>query len=435
MTDEITSIRRAGRRLTLLGMAVVFTLLGGVTAWATLTSIEGAVIGAGTLTVDGNIKLVQHKTGGTVAEIRVAEGSFVQAGDILLRLDDTTARSDLGALDVRLATLAVRLARLRAELAGATAFSPLADLTAHLGDAELRAAVSSEQALFAARQVENEGNRQQIREQIAQLQKQVAGLQAEKAATQVQRDLFNPELDSLQSLFDRGLTTQARLMALKRAAANADGDIAKLDAQIAGLARNIAEDEQRLLQVDRDFRAKVAGDIRDAEAQQGELTERRRDAAEQLAATEIRAPVTGYVHQLTVHTIGGVVAPGATMLSVVPANASLAADLMIEPTEIDQVSLGARTHLRILAGNQRLATVLPGAVTLVDHDATVNEHSGKSYYRIRVELPVEAQQQIADLRLVPGMPVQGFIVTGERSPAAFLLAPLTEQITHAWRER
>ncbi len=420
MTEELAQIRRSGRRATLAGMFVIAALAGGGTAWGVLARVEGAVIGTGALVVEGNLKAVQHPAGGRVTGLLVAEGEHVAAGAPLLTLDDTLLRSELGIVELRLADARLRLGRLHAELAG-TGWAPGGE-------------AASELALHTARRDDLAGRRQQVREQIEGLRRGAEGLGPQRAARVRELGLVREELVAVRSLHEQGLVTLPRLTGLSRAEAAAEGALAQIDAQAATLAASVAEAEARLAQIDREAEAGIAREIREAEAEEAELLERRRALVAEIAATTVRAPVAGHVHQLAVHTVGGVVAPGQVMLSVVPEDARLAAEVMIPPAEIDRVAAGAPVHLRLMAGVQRLAPVLEATVSRVDRDAVTDAGSGESFYRLQAELPADAAGA-AGVVLVAGMPVQGFVVTEARAPAEWLLAPLLDQVAHAWRER
>ncbi len=271
---------------------------------------------------------------------------------------------------------------------------------------------------------------------MRQSQNQVESLAAERIdSNRSQIALVADELVPLEDLYKRGLTTRGAIFTLRRSRASSEGNISRIEADSAAAANAAIEAGRRLGQIDRDLRSRIATEIRDAEADRSELAERRRDALAQVAATEVKASVAGYVQHLDIHTIGGVVAAGQTMMTIVPADAQLATELMVPPTEIDQLRIGAPAHIRIRAGNQRLAPVLAGHVSSIDRDISRDERSGQSFYRVGVDLQSAAGKDIGGVKAVAGMPVQGFVVTESRTPIEYLLAPLAEQMVHAWRER
>ncbi len=422
-TDELIRLHRNSRRLIVLGVGSLAILLSGLAGWAVTARIDGAVPGQGTLVVEGSLKTVQHLTGGTVTAILVAEGDAVRAGTPLLRLDDTRIRAELAIIESRRRDAELRLSRLKAELAGHDWTAP--------GDS---AAALSEAVLHAARRDERAGRRAQMEERIAQSREAVAGYTAQRQSRETELAQIRLELAAMESLLARGLATLPRVAALRRAEASAIGILGQIDAETAVLAAETSETLLALGQIDRDAGREIAADLREAETAIAELDQRRTALAAELAATLITAPVDGHVHELAVHTLGGVVGPGQVLLRIVPEAAPLSADLAIATSQIDRIHPGAPVNLRLLAGNQRLAPVLQGRIRRIGRDAVVDQATGTSYYRLNVDLPPDAAG-IAGVALVAGMPVQGFVLTGSQSPAEWLAAPLVEQMAQAWRER
>lgn len=423
MTDELTQLRRSGRRLMALGLGGIALLAGGVLAWALLARIEGAVPGEGALVVEGHLKDIQHPTGGRIAAILARDGQHVRAGQPLVRLDDTRARAEMEVVRLRLRDAALRRDRLLAEAEGRDWPAP---------DASPEAA--SEARVFAARAEDRAGRRRQVEEQIAQLREARAGQSAQAAARRQELALIRQERAAMEALRARGLTTLSRVTTLQRAEAATEGTLGQIAAQQAVLGAQLAETEARLTQIGWEAQAETARELRAAEAQVAELEEQRRALAADLAATVLAAPIAGHVHELAVHTVGGVVAPGQVMARLVPDDAELVAELAVEPTQIDRVRADAPVRLRLLAGNQRLAPVLDGRLLRIGRDAVVDPASGRSFYRLHVALPKEAAAA-AGVAPVAGMPVQGFVLAGAQTPAEWLLAPLSEQLAQTWRER
>lgn len=422
-TDEITELRRSGRRLSTLGMVALALLVGGALAWGLLARIDGAVPGQGTLVVNGRLKDIQHPAGGRIAAILAAEGQHVRKGEPLIRLDDTRARADLGVVRLRLQDAALRHDRLLAEAQRRIWTAPNASAQA-----------LSEARLFATRHAEREGRRRQAQEQVAQLHEAASGLNAQLQARDAELRLIRDERVAIEDLRGRGLATLSRVAALQRSEAGTQGALGQIAAQKSVLAAQQAEAQARLDQIDRDAQAETARDLREAETALAELEERQTALAADLAATTLAAPISGHVHELAVHTVGGVVAPGQVMARIVPDDAVLVAEIAVDPTQIDRVHPDAPVRLRLMAGKQRLAPVLQGRLLGIGRDAVVDNAAGRSFYRLRVALPADAAR-VAGVDLVAGMPVQGFVLDGARRPVEWLLAPLTEQVAHAWRER
>lgn len=423
------------RRLSRLAWALVAAVSIGLFGWGGLARIDGAVVGAGELVVDGNIKTVQHLTGGRVAEIRVREGDLVQEGDVLVRLDRTALESSLGVVTARLDEATAREARVEAELAAADELRFPASLGSRAGDPAVAATLAAERSLFEARRAARAGTRAQLDERIDQTRRQIEGLAAQRTAKQQEIALLEHEAETVAGLFDRRLVGLSRTMALQRALVGSRGDLGRIDAATAEARSTIAETEVRILQIDRDLHSEAARDLAEARGQIAELRERRVAAEEDLRNVEVRAPRAGRVHELKLHTIGGVVKAGDTILSIVPLDDRLVAEARVAPADIDRIRLGAEASLRLRAGNQRLLPILTGTVVRVADETSSDARTGASYYTIRIDLPDDVPRLLGDLRLVSGMPIDVQVGTGSRSPLDYLFTPLLEQVRQAWRER
>jgi HlyD family secretion protein len=435
MTATLSSTRRGIRRLDRLAIVLVGGLAAGIAAWGAFTEIEGAVVGTGSLVVDGRSKTIQHPAGGRIAEIRVRDGDTVAEGDVLLRLDDTTARAQLGVVDARLAEFRAREARLVAELTGETTLRFPATLTARADDPGVAAAMRAETALFEAGRTARAGSRIQLQERIAQTRRQIEGLEAQRTAKKAEIALTETESGAVEQLFDQRLVALSRTMALRRGVVSANGDLGRIDATIAEARSLIAETELRILQIDKDLATETARELTSVRGQIAELAERRIAAENDLSTAEIRAPRTGRVNEMKVHTVGGVVRAGDPILSIVPLDEALVAEARVAPSDIDRVHLGSTASVRLRAGNQRTLPTMPGTVARIADETSVDPRTGIAYYPVRVEFAAEATRRVAGLELVSGMPLDAFVGTGSRSPLAYLFAPLIEQIEFAWRER
>lgn len=435
MTAPLSDTRRTIRRLDRYALGLVGLLATGLVGWGTLTEIEGAVVGPGTLVVDGRSKTIQHPTGGRIAEIRVRDGDVVAEGDVLLRLDDTATRAGLGIIDARLDEYLAREARLVAEQSGAPAPRFPEALAARAGEPGAASAMRAETALFEAGRAARSGSRVQLQERITQTRRQIEGLEAQRAAKQAEIALTEKESGAVDQLFDQRLVALSRTMALRRGVVTANGELGRIDAAIAEARSLVAEIELRILQIDREHATETARDLTTVRGQIAELTERRVAAENELRATEIRAPRAGRVNDQRVFTIGGVIRAGDPVLSIVPLDEPLVAEARVAPADIDRVRLGSNATVRLRAGNQRTLPTVAGTVVRIADETTVDPRTNVAYYPVRVEFAAEAAHRVADLKLVSGMPLDAFVGTGSRSPLAYLFAPLVEQVQFAWRER
>ncbi|NYJ10991.1 HlyD family secretion protein [Rhizobium leguminosarum] len=406
-------------------------VLGGLAATIRL---QGAVIAAGTLVVDSYVKPVQHQKGGTVGEVFVKNGDIVEAGRILVHLADTQTRASLAIVSKRLKELAARTARLTAERDGREAISFPETLLTHQEDPEVAAMLDGEQRLFNDRKSSVKGRKAQLAERIRQLSKEAEGLTAQQHGKQAAISIINKELASLQPLLDQGIIPATRVYALQRDAADLSGELGNLVASEAQTKGRIAETELQIIQVDDDQRTEVSDQLRQAESEIGEYSERLIAAEDELRHIDIRSPQAGKVHELAVHAPGAVVTPGEAIMQIVPINDALTPELRLAPQDIDQVAVGQDVTLRFSAFSQRTTPELNGRVTKIAADLIVDQRTGQSYYRLRVSIPVAEWARLDDLTPVPGMPVEAFVQTGERTALAYLTKPLADQVVRAFKE-
>jgi HlyD family secretion protein len=433
--DPLLAIRTMNR----IGIAIMVLLVGGFGTWAATSELAGAVIARGTVVVESNVKKVQHPTGGVVGQILVHDGSEVKAGQVLIRLDDTVTRSTLGVVRSQLDEYLARQARLHAERDGADAIEFPDELTARKADKSVAEAIGGEQKLFEARRSARSGQRAQLRERVAQSNEEIRGLTSQQDSKEQEVKFISQELEGVNTLYAKNLVSLSRLNTLQRDKARLLGEQGQYVAEIARARGKISETELQILQLGQDFRTDVLKDLRDTEGKVAELKERVTAAKDQLKRVDIRAPQDGFVNQLSVHTVGGVITNGETIMQIVPRSDALVVEAKVAPQDIDQVVVGAEGIVRILAGDQRTMPDLNGTLTRVSADLTRDPGTGpqenQPYYLVRVSLPVDEAQRLGDLKLVPGMPAEVFIQTYARTPLQYLLKPLREQIARTFRER
>ena len=439
MTTTEPDPRGMIRKLNLMGLAITALLIGGVGGWATTTQLAGAVIASGSVVVESNVKKVQHPTGGVVGEILVKEGGEVKDGQVVLRLDDTVTKATLGVVRSQLDELTAREARLLAERDDADAIAFPAQLVNRRDDVSVGMAVAGEEKLFESRRTARTGQRSQLRERVAQTNEEIRGLSAQKAAKETELDLIGQELVGVTDLYKKNLVSISRYMQLQRDQTRLQGERGSLISDIARARGKISETELQIIQLDQDFRTEVLKDLRDAQGKIAELKERATAAEDQLKRVDLRAPQSGFVHQLAVHTVGGVISNGEVIMQIVPRADDLVVEAKVAPNDIDQVATGAKAVVRIMAGNQRTTPEITGVVTRVSADLAReqanNAQPAQAYYTVRIALRPEEVARLKDLRLVPGMPAEAFIQTYARTPLEYLLKPLHDQIARTFRER
>lgn len=415
-----------------MGLALVMLLLFGVGGWATVSNISGAVIAPGTIVVEGSLKKVQHPQGGVVGAILVKTGDRVQAGDLLLRLDETQTRANLAIVRSQLAELTGRKSRLTAERDGAAEIQFSDDFDKSHDDAP--SIISGENRLFFARLKATESQKSQLGEQMGQLRQETAGLDAQKKAKESEITLVKEELDRVEELYRVKLVPVTRVLALRRDAARIIGERDALIANIARSGGRISEIELQLLQVDEKIKAEAQREIRDIEARTAELNEQRVAAEDMLRRVELRAPQGGIVHELAVHTVGGVIGAGETIMLIVPIEDALTIEVRLVPTDIDQVRIGQKALLRFPAFNQRTTPELYGSVSRMAADLTTDPKTGFSFYIARIRIDPTELPKLDHVKLVPGMPVESFIQTSERTALSYLTKPIADQMARAFKE-
>lgn len=424
------------RRQVRLGLLVVLLLGGAGGAWSVLAHVESAVVAPGLVVVETSVKKVSHPTGGVVGALAVREGQRVEAGDVILRLDETVVKANLGVILNELNALRARQARLRAERDGAGAVD-VPDAFARLASEqkEVGATLQSELRLFANRVATRQGQRSQLRERVGQLRDEITGLEEQKRAAEKQVRIAQGEMNELRGLLDKGLLQKPRVTALERELARTEGTVGELVARISQAQGKISETELQILQLDKDFAAEVGKELRDVDTRIGELEERRVAAEDQLSRVDIRAPLSGVIHQLNVHTVGGVVAPNEPVTLIVPRDDRLIIEAKVSPRDIDQVSVGQPVRVRFAAFNQRTTPEIHGVMLRIAADLTREQQTGLAYFVAGVSIPPEELARLEGLKLLPGMPAEVYVRTGERTPMSFLVKPFIDNMQRAFRER
>jgi HlyD family secretion protein len=401
-----------------------------------MAPLEGAVVASGTVVVENNVSRLQHPVGGVVGAIMVREGQRVREGDVVVRLDETSTRANLQIVVNEMNSVQARLARLRAERDGAAVVAMPAELLERAQrDADVRQAIDSESTLFNARLQTRRGQRGQYEEQIKQLNQEIIGTDAQYRSAQQQLDVAELELSDIRGLYARNLIQRPRMTQLEREVARIRGSLGELVAKTAQLRAKITETELLIIQVGRTLETEVAREIRENETKLNELIERRATADDQLRRVELKAPREGVVHQLQVHTIGGVIAPGAVVMNIVPERESLIVEARVNPQDIDQLYPDQPARVRFPAFNTRTTPELRGQVFRIAADLVKDEKTGVGYYVIGIKIEDDERARLGSLRLIPGMPAESFIKTSERTLASFLLRPLQEHMNRAFREK
>lgn len=429
-TDE-TSLNR----YSWLSILAVAALVIGFCAWAFFTSIAGAVIAGGFLVVESNAKRVQHAEGGIVAAIMARNEDHVKAGDVLLRLDDTMLKASLNVIDNQLDEARAIEARLVAEVGGTSDFPIPPELEARRAEPGVESLITAQRQLATARKAVREGNISQLNEQIAQLESQLEGLAVQRTAAQEQHDVVSKELGDLAGLLDSQLVQKSQVNSLTREKARLEGDLGSIDASMSQIRASVAERHVQIGQVDSNFLSDALSQLQELREKIAQLLQQKIAAEDRLARVAIVAPQSGVVHQSIVNTVGGVVGPGETLMMVVPTDDRLVVEIRLNPLHVDKVKVGQEVVLKLPGLDPRTTPDLPGHITQVAPDLTTDAQSGQQYYLARVTFDDGDMAKLPPtLKLIPGMPAEAFIQTGERTVFTYLLEPLTEQFQRAMRE-
>lgn len=426
----------SARRPLLIGALSLLVLLGGFGTWAVMSSIAGAIVASGRIEVDRNRQVVQHLDGGIVAEILVDDGDSVMRGELLLRLDAKELRSQLAIIEGQLFEMMARRGRLEAERDSAkeVQFDPelLALAAARPAVMDL---VEGQRRLFVAREESISREIEQLNKRSAQTRDQITGIKAQQESMALQLELIAEELKNQTILLERGLAQAGTVLNLRRTEADLSGRLGELIATEAQALGRITETEIEILKLGSTRREEAITQLRDLRYQELEFGENRRTLIERLARLDITAPVSGVVYDMQVHTPRSVIRAADPVLFLVPQDRPLVIAAQVSPTDIEQIFVGQDVTLKFSGLDQRNTPDLFGKVTLVSADAFEDQNTGASYYRAEVELnPDEAQRLPEGTVLIPGMPVESYIRTQDRSPLSYLVKPLADYFVKAFRE-
>lgn len=430
----VSESQRSLRRHSVMVVAMAILLVGNIGGWAATTTLSNAVVGEATVVIDDNVKKIQHLVGGIVSEISVSEGSHVNAGEVLLKLDGTSVKANLGIINSNLAQLYVRRSRLEAERLGQPSFS-MDELRAKGVDLEgNKLLIDGELQLFKTRQSSMVGRKKQLEEKMAQLDEEIKGDTIQLQAIDDATTLVNEELAATEELYEKKLVTMQKINSLKRQKADLDGSRGSRVAYRAQAEGKIAEIKLQVLQLDADQSAENSKDLTDVEGNIAEMEERRIAALDQLQRLDLKAPLSGRIYQLSVHTLGGVVTPGETLMLLAPDNRALTVEAKIATRNIDQVHVDQDVDIRFTAFDQRSTPEVQGKVLSVSPDAITEERTGAKYYPVRIRPEPESLAKLQGMKLYPGMPAEIFIKVADRSVISYLTKPLTDQMKHTFRE-
>jgi HlyD family secretion protein len=425
------------RRYVITGFFTVFVLVFGFGAWSLFTHIAGAVVGIGVIEVETKRQVVQHQTGGVVGKILAKEGQQVKAGDTLVIFDDTFDRAELKVIESQLFPLLGKRARLTAEQDETPEAIFDEELVSRAKSSANEAEIiESEAELLKARRLTRDQQIAQLKERQAQVNKQIEGLNARIAGLDRQAELIEGDLEGQRQLLKKGLTQRARVTALERDLTEARGNKQEATASIAESKARIAEIELSLINVSTQMREESMKELNDTEARIAELRERRNSILATLSRIEVKAPMSGRVFNTQIHALRQVIRAAEPIMEIVPNNVKLVVSVQVPPQQIDQIHVGQKAVLRFETFDRRHTPDLQGTVKRISADITTNERTGQSFYTVQLTInPGEEKFLGPTAEILPGMPIEAFIQTTERTPFDYLVRPLTSYFGRSMLER
>lgn len=421
------------KRPMVIGFIALTVLVFGLGIWSVVTQLVGAVIASGSIQVQSNRQIVQHAEGGVVGSIFVRDGDFVEAGQALLRFDDTLTRSELAIIEGQLVEFSARAARLEAERDGVEAVSFTEVFKPESLGGLVTKNTEGQRRLFLARSETLAQETEQLQEQITQLEHEVEGTEAQLSSLRTQIELIGKEWESQSKLLGKGLTQSSRVTGLEREQASLSGEVGRLVASKAQVSGRIAATKLEILKLSTQRREAAIAELRDTELRMAELYERRLSLLERLSRMEVRSPTSGIIYGSTVFAERAVVQPAEPMMYVIPQDQPLVALARIDAISIDQVFVGQPATLRFPAFDQRFTPELTSSVKLVSADVFEDQNTGMTFYQAELTLTPEELAKLGDQDLLPGMPIEAYLTTDQRTPLSYLTKPLMDYFYRAFR--
>ena len=432
-TENGTPIITDDRSIRVIGIIILLATFGILGTWGYLAPIDSAALAPGNVTVKSHRKTVQHLDGGIVRQLLAKDGDVVKEGDVLLRLDGTEVKAQLEILRGQHITLAAQLARLVAEREQLNQIKYPDDLQ-DLSDKHIAEARQGENQIFSSRKSAYQGEISVLNQKASQLSSRIKGLEGQRRSKQELMKSYEDELHDLKELLAEGFANKQRLRDIERYYANATGDAASLSSEIATDEIQINETKLQVLQIQKKFQQEVAANLGEVQAKLFDVAQRLLATSDKVTRTEIKAPSSGRVLGLSIHNIGGVITPGKPILDIVPQKEELIIDARVSPMDIDRVRVGLLAEVRFSAFKQALTPKMQGKVINLSADRLTDERTGMPYYQAQVELTPDSYVKLGNLELVPGMPAEVLINTGERTVFQYLMQPITNAFARAFIE-
>jgi HlyD family type I secretion membrane fusion protein len=423
----------------LVGVIIILVAFVGIGGWAAIAPIDSAAIASGTVAIESGRQTIQHLEGGIIKQILVQDGDHVKAGQVLVRMDDTRAQAELSLIQGELDLADATYARLGSERDGLSAPKYPARLLSRASDPEVAELLAGQSNLFKARSAVVNGQKDILRQQIGQYQQEIKGYQAIEQSKQVQLSLVKTELSDLSGLLQQGYVTKSRVLALQRQEGQLEGERGQAIAEMARAQQGIGESNRQILQIDNQRQEDVSKDLHSLEGELNDLRQKLIAAQDVVKRLDILAPIDGTVTNLSIHTVGGVIGPGASLMEIVPANDTLIVEAEVSPIDINTVHVGQEVSVRVVAAGARLLPVIYGRLDEISADRMVVPGTatspGRIFYEARISIPPEQAARLGDIKLKVGMPVEAMITRGSQTALHYALKPLIDSLSRSFREQ
>ncbi len=421
------------RSIRTIGVIILIGTFGILGTWGYLAPIDSAALAPGYVTVKSHRKTVQHLDGGIVSKLLAKDGDVVQENDVLLILDGTEVKAQLEIIRGQYITLSAQIARLVAERDQQNHIS-FPDALQDLSDPHIAEARQGETQLFNARKSAHQGEISVLNQRITQLGSKIQGLQGQRTSKQALMTSYGDEVKDLKELLAEGFADKQRLRDIERNYEQVTGEVAALSSEIAGNEIQIGETKLQILQLQKQFQEDVAGKLGEAQAELYDVSQRLVATRDKVTRTEVKSPANGRVLGLSVHNVGGVISPGKPILDIVPQQEELIIDAQVSPMDIDRVRAGLIAEVRFSAFKQALTPKMQGKVINLSADRLTDEKTGMPYYLAQIELTADSTLKLGEMELLPGMPAEVLINTGERTVFEYLMQPITNAFARAFIE-
>ncbi len=418
-----------------IGAVLILVTFFGLGTWAALAPLDSAAVAPGIVMVESNRRIIQHLEGGIVHDILVQDGSVVKAGDVLVSLDDTRVKAQLAILQADLDSARATEARLLAERGNLPQIAFPKELTDRSSDLAVKPILEGQVNVFAARRAALEGQKSILEQRIEQFKEQIVGLRALQHSKEIQTRTIKDELSGLTGLLESGYVTKSRVLALEREAARLEGETGDHISAVARSEQGIGEAKLQIFQLEKSRQEEIAKELRDTQARIAEGREKIVATDDVMRRIDLTAPVSGTVMNMQLHTKGGVVAPGAALMEIVPGDDKLVVEVQISPMDIDTVHAGQEVSIHVSAVDTRLVPVINGWLESVSADRYTDQRTGVPYYKGRVTISPDQLDRLGEHKLHSGMAVEAMVNRGGQTALYYMLKPLLSSLARSFKEK